>query len=183
MATYPNLQELIKSNDKNSLLEVRRSVRSSMSAVMLFLFSAIAAYSLIYYLRDWSPPQDIPLVKYISVRWLVLIPAITLIELVRRYHNDLYVFSLHKLTHKRGRLAMSYAVPVIKYAHIRSVEVDQDIWGRILDYGNILVSTAAQEEVEMLIEGVRSPVELATLIEDFRTFSGTVVPEGGDQDD
>ena len=92
-----------------------------------------------------------------------------LLEIIRRYNNDLYVFSLDKVTKEQGRLSLSYSVPVVKYLDIRSVTVVQDIWGRIFDFGTVELSTAAREGSELFVEGIRDPEGLASFVEDCRT--------------
>jgi hypothetical protein len=49
--------------------------------------------------------------------------------------------------------------------------VKQDIWGRIFNYGSVDVSTAAQTENELIIDGVLHPWELAMLIDRIRSRS------------
>jgi hypothetical protein len=60
---------------------------------------------------------------------------------------------------------------VVKYCDVRAISVKQDIWGRIFNYGAVDVSTAAQTENELIIEGVVDPWELAMLIDQIRSRS------------
>jgi len=124
-----------------------------------------------YFYYAWDLPEKLPFLRGFSPRWLTLIPLIFLAEVFRKYHDDLYIFGTHKITHQRGRLSLSYKVPVVKYLDIRSITVIQDIWGRILDFGNIEISTAAQQGPEMVVTGVRAPEDLALLVEDLRNYS------------
>lgn len=133
------------------------------------LFTVLIIYLLAVLTRDWQPPQNIPYIRNFSVRWLAVIPVVMLLEILRRYNNDLYIFGLEKVTKEQGRLSLSYSVPVVKYMDIRSVTVVQDIWGRIFNYGNVELSTAARTGAELVLEAVGDPEALAVFLEDCRS--------------
>ena len=166
MSSYPSLQTLLEQPDPHALLKIRRSFRSVLSSLTLFFLLTFAVYVLNLYFQNSH------------LRWLALIPAGVLLEVLRKYHNDLYVLGTHSLTSYHGRLSLSYSVPTLKYGHIRSVSVDQDIWGRIFDYGDISIQTAASDDNELLMVGVRNPVALATLIEELRNHSREQADKG-----
>lgn len=170
MNHYPTLETLLAKKDKDRLLEVHRSLLSVMSSGLLFLGSVVVVYAINIGLRDFAPEPG-SVWSYLSPRWLAIIPALILIEILRKYHDDLYLFGLQKITHLNGRLSLSYSVPSIKYTHIRAITVKQDIIGRLFDYGNIEVETAAKDGAEVVIEGVRNPRALSRLIEDLRTYN------------
>lgn len=174
MSYYPPFEEIIQRTDGPRLLEVKRSLRSVIPNIFYFLVSVFIVYVLCYYFYDWEPPQSIPVLKHFSVRWLAIVPVLFLAEIVRRYHDDLYIFELHRLTHLEGRLSLSYKVPVITYVDVRAITVDQDIFGRIFDYGNVSVGTAAKDADEVIISGVRDPVGLSSIIDQFRNHSKTL---------
>ena len=168
---YPALETLLETEDRTTLLEVRRSWRSIFSYVCLTFVAGLVAVYINLNFPDSRPFTGIPLLHYLTPRWLAIIPGFFLLALLRLYHDDLYILGEHKITHFEGRLSLASSMPVVKYAHIRSVTVTQDIWGRIFDFGNVHVSTAASELVEMTLRGIYSPVDLATLIEDLRNHS------------
>lgn len=170
MAYYPSYPEVLQQPDKSCLFSVKRSLRSIIPNIFYFLIALLVVGILEYYFYDLQMP-DLPLVRHLSIRWLGIIPFVFLMEVLRRYHNDLYTFSEHRLTHQGGRLSLSYSVPLINYVDIRAITVQQDIFARILDYGNLLIGTAAVDGNELVMHGVRSPVELAALIDDLRSNS------------
>lgn len=141
-----------------------------MSLIAVFLGSIVVVYFMTA-LFHTGPLSTLPFAGFFSPRIFTVIPLVLLLEIVRRVHNDLYVFSQHRLTHLHGRFSLSYNVPVIKYEDIRAINVVQDFWGRIFDYGDIAVGTAAHEGNEILISGVRSPEQLAMLLDQLRTNS------------
>lgn len=132
------------------------------------------SYFVIHFLETAQIVRYIPVIKHLSPRLIAIIPLLILLELLRRLHNDLYIFGMHRLTHLRGRLSFSYNVPVIKYADIRAINVMQDFWGRVFNYGDIAIGTAAHDGNELVISGVNAPVELATLLDQLRSQSMSV---------
>ena len=171
MSYYPTFDELIGGTDSTRLLEVRRSFRSVISSIALFVFCAAAVYVLNYFFADARIHTTIPVIRSLSTRWLAIIPALVLLEIFRKYHDDLYVFAAHRITHYEGRLSLYSTLPSLKYVDILSITVRQDIWGRLLDYGNIELDSAGTSEVELTISGVRRPAELALIADQFRVYS------------
>lgn len=186
MNYYPDVGTVLSrfdnAKDKDQILfETRRSWLSILSNMLLFFLATIAVILLNLFLPNANILGYFTSAYKISVRWLAFVPALLLLEVLRRYHNDLYRFTAHHLTHFGGRLSLSYSVPNIRYVDIRAVIVFQDIWGRIFNYGDLEVDTAAQEITEMRLCGVRAPEELAELIEALRTRSKkTFKPQEGD---
>lgn len=178
MSHYPDIQTLTSQTKDVKILEVKRSFRSILSSLMLFFFSIIALVVLNYFFYDLQPPQNIPFIRHLSVRWLAIVPIGILVEIIRRYHDDLYVFERHRVTHLEGRLSLNYFVPAVKYIDIRGITVDQDIWGRIFDYGTISLGTAGQEGEELILTGVRDPRGLAMLIDQLRNYSKRMYDNG-----
>ena len=168
MTRYPDARQLLAGQDPERLLEVRRALVSILSQMMYFFGALIVVALLNWYWGDFQFSQDMPVLRHFSLRWLFVLPLGLLVEIVRRYQDDLYVFGRDKVTHYNGRLSLSLHVPSIKYADIRGISVFQDIWGRILNYGDIALDTAAQKEVDILICGVAAPDRLALLVEELR---------------
>ena len=171
MAVYPTFEEVVAGEDKNKLLEVRRSFFSVLSSLTLFFVLVIVVYSLNVAFGDWRVPKSIPVLHHISLRWLSLVPALVLLEVLRKYHDDLYVFAMHKITHHQGRLSLRHTLPSLKYVDILAVRVKQDIWGRIFNYGNVELDTAATSGVELTMSGVRAPREIAEIVDQMRRRS------------
>lgn len=165
---YPSVSELLSGDDKDCLLGVHRSLRSVFPLIFGFLFSAVAVYQIIAWTDNSEWLKTLPLLRHISPRWLGLIPALFFLELLRRHHDDLYIFTDSRIQHKAGRLSLNYRIPSVKFVDIRSIRVVQSVWGRILGYGDIELGTAAQADSELVLQGVLAPRELAELVEDLR---------------
>ncbi|RME58010.1 MAG: PH domain-containing protein [Candidatus Dadabacteria bacterium] len=168
---YPTIDEVINNPQKKVILVLQRSLRSLLPLFALFTVASLILTILMIAFAD----EHGRVVFYggivISLRWLALIPFIIVLEIIRKYHNDLYVFGRHRVTHFHGRLSLRYSIPVVRYADIRAVMVKQSIIARILSYGNIEIGTAAQAGVEMTIIGVRKPWALARLIDDLGNYN------------
>lgn len=173
MSFYPSFEEIIAGDDENGLLAVRRSFRSILSNTALFFVTLIVVYAINIALHGYYIPPWVPVLHGLSPRWLAIIPTLVLLEILRKYHNDIYVFHSHYLNHYGGRLSLKTLTPSVKYVDILAVRVKQDIWGRILDYGNVELDTAATAGVELTMTGVRAPSELAAIADRFRMTSIT----------
>ena len=168
--SYPNFEELIGQENKEALLEVKPSLRANFHLIVYFILSVIGIIALNILFVQYGFNRY-TIFKFISLRWLAIIPFVILIEIVRRYFNNLYVFSLNKLSRLQGRLSLKYSVPSIKYGDIRGIVVEQSFSGRVLNFGNILLGTAAQDENEISIDCVKDPYQLASIIEQFRSYN------------
>jgi membrane protein YdbS with pleckstrin-like domain len=178
MSYYPSFEEILQRPDVTRLLEVKRSLRSIIPNIFYFCVTVVVVYFLNYFFYDVRPSENIPILRHISVRWLAIVPVLFLAEIVRRYHDDLYIFDLHRLTHLEGRLSLSYKVPVITYIDVRAISVTQDIFGRIFDYGTVSIGTAAKDGDELVMSGVRDPESLGKLVDEFRNYSKQIATEG-----
>ena len=176
MATYPTIEELLAPHGKQVendtvLLKVRRSLRSIIAGGLLFILTLAIVILLNYKLANANLLYYVWPSVFVSIRWLSIIPALIFLELVRKYNNDLYTFTLHTLTRYSGRLSLNFSVPNIRFIDIRAVIVHQSIWGRIFGYGDVELDTAAQEKTELYIEAIADPESLSNLIEAFRQYS------------
>jgi len=177
MTSFPSAQEIISTSQRKgdgNALVLQRSLRSLIFYFLVFFMATIVVYLLNWWFADVRLSEELPIIRHLSVRWLAIIPAVILMETLRKYHDDQYVFEGHRILHKSGRLSLNYAQPMIKYSDIRGIAVHQDIYGRLLNYGRIDIGTAAQEGKELQLEGVRNPAALETLIDELRSQSKSV---------
>jgi len=170
MSFYPSTESLV-ALPPGIIFQVRISYRSIISQIFYLTTSVIIYIILVKYLSE---------VPYI--RWLAVVPVGLLLNIFRTYYNDIVRFEHHKITQHYGRLALNYEMPSIKYVDIRVVNVDQDIFGRIFDYGNVQLGCAGGKTWEMTIHGVRAPSDLAHLIEDMRLYSTNIQLSAQQQD-
>lgn len=100
-----------------------------------------------------------------GTRLLALAPALMVLNQLRIYFNNVYVFTNKDITQHKGLLSTSYASYSIEYQHIRNAMVTQSLRGRLLNYGNIMLDTAATDAIEIFIQGVYAPRLLLQRIE------------------
>ena len=172
MAHYRNIDTITKEPQGAFLFVVRPSFRAQIPLILVFVVALIICINLAsVVINNGTRLSWLPLSPALLARIIGLVPLGFLLEILRRRYNNLYQFGIHRVTHKKGRVSLQYEVPVIKYGDIRAINVRQRFWGRVLDYGSVSIGTAAQQDDEMLIEGVRAPEELARLIDFLRTKS------------
>lgn len=168
MKHYPDAQQLLASKNGNKeLFDAKRSLLSILSIIFLCLSTTVA----IFLLDLIAHYFHFNILNYFSIKWLYIIPSVIGLEILRRQYDQLYVFTRDTITEHKGRLSMSMVVPSIRFEDIRSISVEQDIVGRIFQYGNIKIDTASTSTDELEITGIRYPRELALLIEDLQIES------------
>lgn len=168
MSYYPSLDELLSYQEhtgSESLLQINRSIRSILSNVIWFCITVLFVYAVNLYIRE---PISLLGVGSISPRWLAFIPSIILLEIFRKHKNELYVLEPLRIVQVSGRLSLNYNVPVANYSDIRGISVEQDLIGRIFDYGTLYIGTAAESSTELALTGVRRPRELCALLYELR---------------
>ena len=147
MSCYPSAEELLE-NGEGSVLLIHRSFRSSFFLIMVAIASVLGVmYTILQYGSTF--------------RWTALVPVILVGEVTRRYINDLYIITRDQVAHQQGRVSLRYAVPSIRCIDLRAISVEQTLWGRILNFGELSLATAAQAGAEVVMTGIASPGELA----------------------
>ncbi len=173
-SAYPSPEEAMRTPGK-VLLRVRRALRSIISLLLYFLISLTVVVLLNVFLRD------LPFVSTGLLRLIAIVPLFFFLDIFRRYYDEITHLERHKITQYRGRISLKYEVPSVKYIDIRTIQVDQDIFGRILNYGNVLIGTAGKDGYELEIHGVPSPSELQHFIEHVRDVSIRTIAERADE--
>jgi hypothetical protein len=162
---YPTLQEILSHQADKELVHIKRSLYSMIPGVIVFAF----AVAVVLIAHTYLPAVSwIPVIRHVSPRWFALFPMIILLELTRRYHDNLYIMGKTDISRREGRLSLRYSTPSVRYRDIRGITVYQDFWGRIFGYGDVLLGTAARIDNELIIEDIDDPYDLAALIEHMR---------------
>lgn len=169
MGFYPPLEELLTKPTKSKLMVLHRSFRSSIGLLILFLLLVAGVVALA--LETLGNGSNSQAGWGFLLRLSALLPLCVMLEILRRYLNDLYVIGRDKITHYQGRVSLKLATPSIRNIDLRAITVSQGILGRMLDFGEVALATAAQEGPEIILRGVRSPHELAKLIDELRQKS------------
>lgn len=171
---YPLISEIISHDvECGGSFSVHRSLKSLLPQISYFLTSVTVLY-LIEFGAAWffgyGWRRHVPILGGFAFRWFALVPIGLLLELIRKYNDELYLFERDRVIHHSGILSFTYQVPAIRYFDIRAIQVNQGIVGRLLNFGDIELSTAAQDRAELTIRGVHAPLQLAAFIEEMRTW-------------
>jgi len=143
--------------------------RSELWGIALFLFLCVLSVWL-----SWEFPSTViagklfsfsslSVVLQLPVLWLA--PLMTLMIVMARIYNVRYVIDARGVEALVGRLALEQRITRVRYEDIRSVEIDQSLWDRVLDIGTVLVSTAANAGVEVVLEGIAAPTEVQDMLQ------------------
>lgn len=108
-----------------------------------------------------------------------ILRLILLLELVRRYFNDVYKLDLNKMIQHSGMISLNYRISSIKYQDIREVKIEQTLSGRLLGYGDICIGTASSSQYEVILKSVFRPKILAEWVNQARTRDSNAAPLGG----
>jgi len=169
MSAYPDPEPILSGitqgrlPDDSVIVSFHRAKLYSLDILGVFLLFLVA----VVYLNsrfvsvEGSPPIWLRLVSFL--------PLVVFLEMVRRHFNDVVVVKANIIEHHVGKLSTSYSVPVIDYSDIREIRVDQSLFARFFNFGNVSIGTAAMEGIEMFMEGVPSPHEFRTLLEQLRS--------------
>jgi hypothetical protein len=164
MLVYPTAEEIINGHGN---LSIKRSLISLLSLITLFC----ASTGIIIICNFFVTNNSFLNINGIEPYYLYSVPLVIAFEILRRKYNDIYILSKNRLTHFRGRLSLSYNVPVIRVEDIRAINVVQDFWGRIFNFGDVIIGTSAHIGPEIVVTGIRNPEGLALLIDELRRRS------------
>lgn len=169
---YPSFEELVTDpRDPDHILVLTPAYRSFLSMMIFWIFTVVVVLMINVWSYRLNTAYPGSIVSGLPTRWLAVVPMLVLLEILRRKYNQAYIFGVDKATQIVGRLWFTYNETVIEYGDVRSINVVQSFWGRIFNFGRVDVSTAAQEDSELQLDGVISPEELAALVDHFRTYS------------
>ena len=91
--------------------------------------------------------------------------GILLLEIIRRYFNDLYVFGNRRLIRLSGRLSFRRKRISIGYEDIKEIRVKQSLWARIFRYGTLQFGTSATDKREIHFSDIPFPEDLSCAVE------------------
>lgn len=73
-------------------------------------------------------------------------------------------YEIHKGMARSRQGILARATSEIELEHVRNVRVSQSLLGRILDYGNVELSTAGQSGMEIAFRAVDKPEHVAQIV-------------------
>lgn len=100
-----------------------------------------------------------------------LLVILTVLEIVRRYFNTIYILEPERATRISGRLAIRIQRFSVAYIDVREVKLHQTILGRIFDYGTVAFETASKEIPELSLSHIATPKQISNYVEKLRSDS------------
>jgi hypothetical protein len=168
MATYPDPNAVLaliaegRLPDDEVIVTFHRAKPYSVEMLALFLALLILV---IFLNAKYVPVEGSPA---LWLRFISLFPLFVFLEMVRRHFNDRVVVKANVIEHHQGKLSLSLNVPVIDYSDIREIRINQSLFGRFCDFGDVAIGTSGTEGIEMTLRGAPSPHELRNLLEQLR---------------
>jgi len=150
-------------------IKVPKSWRSETFRIALVIIACVVAGILTKYL-----PQSIvrgELIKLGEHRVMLSLPVFWLMpfgvaaDLLYRIFNVRYEIHPTFIEGRTGVLSFSQNLVRIRYEDVRGVESDQGILGRLLNYGDVQIGTAASSGMEIVMYGVLAPKEICDMIQ------------------
>ena len=108
-------------------------------------------------LGDYALELSLPLF------WLA--PLVVLMLAIARLYDVRYQIDDMGLECRVGILSLHQHIVRIRYEDVRSVELEQTLFDRLLDTGDVYISTAANAGVEVVFSGVSAPKEVQEMIQ------------------
>jgi uncharacterized membrane protein YdbT with pleckstrin-like domain len=101
---------------------------------------------------------------YWNVGWLVIGTWLLFSTLHSLYHRKSFVMRIYsdRVTIVEGFLSLEISEFFIR--DIRSIDVRQSVWGRIVNIGDLTISTSATSEASEVAEGVPGPNRIKDLL-------------------
>jgi len=92
------------------------------------------------------------------------LPAGALFRGIFRIYNVQYLMDGNGIEARYGVMWVNQTISRIRYLDIRSAEIQQSITDRILSVGNVIISSAAKQSIDVVFEGVAVPQEVKEVI-------------------
>jgi len=153
-------------------VHIPRTWRSQLKTALLFLASCPITVMLSHLF-----PQTVivgplitlfghEIVLFLPLLWFI--PAGILMAAIINIYDVRFIVDTRGIETRVGILGLNQRIVRVRYEDIRSVEVAQTLWDRVLDVGTVQVGTAATGGVEVEFSGVAAPHEIQKMIQSER---------------
>ena len=152
---------------------IAKAWRSELKLLIAVAISSIACVVLSHYFpgsiltsKLLSLDNDRAVFLSLPVFWLIPL-TLALMATYDRY-NVRYVLDERGIETREGRLSLNQKINRIRFEDIRSIEIKQSLFDRILGIGQLEIGTSGTGGIEICIEGVGAPREIQELIQNER---------------
>lgn len=142
--------------------------RSEYPLIVAFLATSIGSVVASYFF-PWLIVKG-PLFSILGMKVVLHFPVQCVIPTILLGISLFRIYNVRYVLDGRGIEAYDWVlgpqrVTSIRYEDIRSIESEQSIIGRLLDFGDLEIGTAAQSSVEVIFFGIGAPQEVLQLIQ------------------
>lgn len=148
-------EDLIKLIDRDVVIVLRSSWRAEIPRLLALAVSALFA---IYFTME-DPSSFVGIMPMHS-----FLPLAILAIIIRKRFNRKYVIAESQVSTITGLISWKYSRIRLEYDQLKAVEIEKTLLGRILNVGNIRMSTFLFDEPEMLFLRLYNPEFFATVI-------------------
>ena len=128
-----------------------KTVRPSLKALLLFFIFSSCPLTIFYIILNLLGSLSNPKIGSLVNSLYYLLIIICFLEVIRRYFNDRYVIYSDKIISIQGLISFHLTRNTIDYLDIREIKTNQTILGRMVGYGDLLISTASTSGIEITL--------------------------------
>ena len=128
-----------------------KTVRPSLKALLLFFIFSSCPLTIFYIILNLLGSLSNPKIGSLVNSLYYLLIIICFLEVIRRYFNDRYVIYSDKIISIQGLISFHLTRNTIDYLDIREIKTNQTILGRMVGYGDLLISTASTSGIELTL--------------------------------
>lgn len=130
----------------------RRSYRSMIGRILLVLLGFYFTYRVSNVLPD----------RLINVFYGIF--SLLGLEILHRVYNSKYEITKQHAIQHTGILSLVYNKVTVNLEDIRDIKVHQTLLGRLLNFGTVTLSTAAEAYEEVAFSGIKNPKFIAEIL-------------------
>lgn len=142
----PDLREVVFSRSPLAMLPM---------VILTVLLAMLAAY--LTALLPWSVQILHVGEGTVALPLFALVPLILGAVAIRDLYDARYVIGADHVRAVSGLISFRKSDVRVEFEHIRGVEVDRSLWGRLVNVGDLRIGTAMAAEVEINIRDVQNP--------------------------
>ena len=147
----PYLSRLLIKNEK-VLFQTRQHWVSLALQLLPEILSAAVIISLVTIIHNnWVPGQ-----AFLWAYLLILIPLASLLRDIARWRYHKYIITSRRIIHLSGVIAKHVSDSTLD--KINDINLEQNFWGRIFNFGNLEILTASELGMERYVN-VAAPLE------------------------
>ncbi|MCB9030143.1 MAG: PH domain-containing protein [Deltaproteobacteria bacterium] len=157
-----------KPTPKFKTVNVYRSPLAELPGIVIFFGLFI---SMFYFNREYPDTiQHIPLqlgdMLYfdISLPLFGILPILSFAYVAHRLLDDKYVIDQDSLREISGLLSFNKKDMRIQFENIRGIEIDRNLYERLVNVGDLKVGSAMHEGIEAHLAGIRNPSKYRDII-------------------